>query len=59
MLAAIKSGGLVDYLIDWPDIVGHLVEDLEFWKAEIPDLSPGIDVLQQLRGQVRRLEEDD
>jgi hypothetical protein len=52
MLAVIKSGGMVDYLADWPDIVEEVIGNLSYWKAELPDLALGIEVLQKTRDQV-------
>ena len=54
MLAVIKSDArMVDYLPDWPDIVEDVIGNLRYWRAELPDLALGIEVLQKTRDQVR------
>jgi hypothetical protein len=35
MLAVIKSGDMVDYLADWPDVVEDVIGNLRYWKAEL------------------------
>jgi hypothetical protein len=52
MLAVIKSGDMVDYLADWPDVVENVIGNLRYWKAELPDLALGIEILQKTRHQV-------
>jgi hypothetical protein len=52
VLTVIKSGGMVDYLADWPDIVEDVIGNLRYWQAELPDLALGIEVLQKIRDQV-------
>jgi hypothetical protein len=52
MLAVIKSGDMVDYLADWPDVVEDVIGNLRYWKAELPGLALGIEILQKTRDQV-------
>jgi len=52
MLAVIKSGGMVDYLVDWADIIEDVIRNLRYWQGESSDLAMGIEILQRLRGQM-------
>lgn len=48
ILAAVKAGGIVDYLVDWPDLAAQAIGLLGHWASEAPDLAQAKGILEKL-----------
>jgi hypothetical protein len=48
ILAAVKAGGLIDYLVDWLDLISQAISSLAYWSSEAPDLACGVNILEKL-----------
>ncbi|PYI10921.1 hypothetical protein BO78DRAFT_448411 [Aspergillus sclerotiicarbonarius CBS 121057] len=48
ILAAVKATDLVDYLVDWPDLIAQAVSCLDHWASDAPDLGQAKGILQAL-----------
>ncbi|KAK9234142.1 hypothetical protein V1525DRAFT_391744 [Lipomyces kononenkoae] len=53
IIAAVKAGGIIDYLLDWQDLVNQAISSLEYWESESRDLSKGKSVLKDLLSQLQ------
>jgi len=52
MLAALKVGGLVDYLTDWRDVIEDAAATMEYWEEESPDMAKGKEIIRYLLKQI-------
>ena len=52
MLAALKVGGLVDYLVDWRDVIEDAAAAMEYWEEESPDMAKGKEIIRYLLKQI-------
>lgn len=52
IIAAVKAKGIVDYLIDWPDLVEQAISSLEHWARESPDIAHAIFELENLKTEL-------
>ncbi|KAK9236405.1 hypothetical protein V1525DRAFT_217083 [Lipomyces kononenkoae] len=53
IIAAVKAGGIIDYLLDWHDLVNQAISSLEYWESESRDLAKGKTVLKHLLSQLQ------
>ncbi|KAK9234056.1 hypothetical protein V1525DRAFT_88628 [Lipomyces kononenkoae] len=52
IIAAVKAGGIIDYLLDWQDLVNQAISSLECWESESRGLAKGKSVLEDLLSQL-------
>jgi hypothetical protein len=49
ILAAVKAGEIVDYLVDWPDLIDQAISSLDHWSSASRAVAQGRFVLERIR----------
>lgn len=52
LLATLRVGGLVDYLVDWREVIEDAAAAMEYWEEESPDVAKGKEVIRYLLNQI-------